>query len=128
MIGIGNGAPDHSQQVGQIGLECLCFLGWMDQKGYSAVRFVATSDGDRLADGRKADVLQDLDRVMRGLLLEDSQAHLFLHYVDGDLGAGLRKALSQGLLDLPRAIGAADSTNLNGVDSGAPALVYFRHR
>lgn len=100
----------------------------MDEKGYSPVRFFATSDRDGFADGRKTDALQDLDRIMRGLFLEDSQANLFLHYVDSNLRAGLRKTLCKGLLDLASAIGAADSTDLYGVDSGAPALMYFRHR
>lgn len=99
----------------------------MDEKGDGAMGLVAACDGDGLTNGREADILQDLDGIMGGLFLEDGKADLFLHNVDGNLSAGFRNAFRKCLFDLRSAIGAANSANLNGVDSGASALMYLRH-
>jgi hypothetical protein len=103
-------------------------LGVVDNKSNITVRFVAAGDSDRLSDGRKADVFQDLNGIVGRLFFEDSEADFFLHNVDSDLGARLRKALGKGLLDLACTIGASDATDLDGKHPGTSSLLYLGHK
>lgn len=64
-----------------------------------------------------------MDGLICGLLLEDSQAYLFLHDIDCNFGVRLREAFRKGLLDLGSAIGAPDAADLDGEDAGTPSLV-----
>lgn len=103
-------------------------FGVMDNKSNITVRFVAARDSDRLSDRRKADVFQDLNGIVGRLLFKNSETDFFLHNVNSDLGARLRKALGKGLLDLACTIGASDATDLDGKHPGTSPLLYLRHK
>jgi hypothetical protein len=89
------------------------------------VGLVASRDSDGLPDGGKADILEDFHCFIGGLLFEDRKVDLFLHDVYPNFDIWLREALIKGLLDLGGAIGAPDSTHLNGENSWNSSCMYF---
>ena len=84
---------------------------------------IASRNSDGLSDGWKPNFLQDLNRLISRVLFEHSETNLFLHDVDPNLRVCLRKPLSKRLLDLGSAIGAADTADLDGENTGTSALM-----
>lgn len=84
---------------------------------------IASRDGDRLSNGRIADILQYLDGINDGMVFEYGEGYLFLHDIHCNFGLWLWESFSEGLFDLARTIGASDSGNLYGKYFGNSTLM-----